>query len=76
MEGLAVARSLNGGRGVIGFVLVAVFAKIFRNRLLLRTVEVGTSVLDATPVSIAVVTLGRLAVRPASAPQPRRPPVC
>jgi uncharacterized membrane protein YbhN (UPF0104 family) len=35
-RGLAVLRSLNGGSRVIGFVLVAVFAQILRNWLLLH----------------------------------------
>jgi hypothetical protein len=49
---------------VIGFVLVAVFAQIFRNWLLLRAVGVDASIFDATAVLIAVVTLGQLPVGP------------
>jgi hypothetical protein len=63
-KGQAVVRSLNGGGRVIGFVLVAVFAQIFRNWLLLRAVGVDASVFDATAVLIAVVTLGQLPVGP------------
>jgi uncharacterized membrane protein YbhN (UPF0104 family) len=42
-SGLAVLRSLNGGSRVVGFVLVAVFAQILRNWLLLRGVGVDAS---------------------------------
>ena len=44
-RGLAVLRSLHGGSRVIGFVLVAVFAQIFRNWLLLHAVGVDASLL-------------------------------
>jgi uncharacterized membrane protein YbhN (UPF0104 family) len=63
-RGLAVLRSLGGGSRVVGFVLVAVFAQIFRNRLLLHAVGVDASLFDATAVLIAVVTLGQLPVGP------------
>jgi uncharacterized membrane protein YbhN (UPF0104 family) len=63
-RGLAVLRSLNGGSRVVGFVLVAVFAQIFRNWLLLHEVGVDASLLDATAVLIAVVTLAQLPVGP------------
>jgi uncharacterized membrane protein YbhN (UPF0104 family) len=63
-RGLAVLRSLNGGSRVIGFVLVAVFAQIFRNWLLLHAVGVDASIFDATAVLIAVVTLAQLPVGP------------
>jgi len=63
-RGLAVLRSLNGGGRVVGFVLVAVFAQIFRNWLLLREVGVDASLFDATAVLIAVVTLAQLPVGP------------
>jgi hypothetical protein len=52
-RGLAVLRSLNGGSRVIGFVLVAVFAQIFRNWLLLDAVGVDASIFHATAVLIA-----------------------
>ena len=64
-RGLAVLRSLNGGRRVVGFVLIAVFCQIARNWLLLHAVGVDASVLDATAVLIALVTLGQLPVGPA-----------
>jgi uncharacterized membrane protein YbhN (UPF0104 family) len=63
-RGLTVLRSLNGGSRVIGFVLVAVFAQIFRNWLLLHAVGVDASLFDATAVLIAVVTLAQLPVGP------------
>jgi hypothetical protein len=61
-RGLAVLRSLNGGSRVLGFVLAAVFAQIFRNWLLLHAVGVDASFFDAIAVLIAVVTLGQLPV--------------
>lgn len=63
-RGLAVLRSVAGGARVVGFVLVAVFAQILRNWILLRAVGVDASIFDATAVLIAVVTLGQLPVGP------------
>jgi uncharacterized membrane protein YbhN (UPF0104 family) len=63
-RGLAVLRSLGGGSRVVGFVLIAVVAQILRNWILLRAVGVDASLLDATAVLIAVVTLGQLPVGP------------
>jgi uncharacterized membrane protein YbhN (UPF0104 family) len=63
-RGLAVLRSLRGGSRVVAFVLVAVFAQIFRNWILLRGVGVDASIFDATAVLIAVVTLSQLPVGP------------
>ncbi len=63
-RGLAVLRSRQGGSRVVGFVLVAVFAQILRNWLLLRAVGVDASLFDAIAVLIAVVTLGQLPVGP------------
>jgi uncharacterized membrane protein YbhN (UPF0104 family) len=63
-RGLAVLRSLSGGGRVVGFVLVAVFAQIFRNWLLLHAVGVDASIFDATAVLIALVTLAQLPVGP------------
>lgn len=48
-SGLAVLRSLDGRTRVVALVLVAVFAQIGRNWLMLRAVGVDASVLDATP---------------------------
>jgi uncharacterized membrane protein YbhN (UPF0104 family) len=63
-RGLSVLRSLGGGSRVVGFVLVAVVAQILRNWILLRAVGVDASLLDATAVLIALVTLGQLPVGP------------
>lgn len=59
-SGLAVMHSLDGRYRLVGFVLVAVFAQIARNWLLLNAVGVDASVFDAIAVLIAVVTLGQL----------------
>jgi uncharacterized membrane protein YbhN (UPF0104 family) len=64
-RGLAVIRSTRGGIRVVAWVLVAVFAQIFRNWLLLHAVGVDASFFDAIAVLIAVVTLGQLPVGPA-----------
>jgi uncharacterized membrane protein YbhN (UPF0104 family) len=63
-RGLAVLRRLGHGSRVVGFVLVAVFAQILRNWLLLHAVGVDASLLDATAVLIALVTLSQLPVGP------------
>ena len=62
--GLAVLRKLRGGSRVVGFVLLAVFAQIFRNWLTLHAVGVDASFFDAIAVLIAVVTLAQLPVGP------------
>lgn len=59
-KGLAVMRSLRGQARLVAFVLVAVFAQIARNWLLLHAVGIDASVFDAIAVLIAVVTLGQL----------------
>jgi hypothetical protein len=63
-RGLAIVRSLSSGSRLIGFVLVAVFAQIFRNWMLLHAVGVDASFFDAIAVLIAVVTLAQLPVGP------------
>jgi uncharacterized membrane protein YbhN (UPF0104 family) len=63
-NGLAVLRSWRGGGLVFAFVLVAVFAQIFRNWMLLHAVGVHASFLDAIAVLIALVTLSQLPVGP------------
>jgi uncharacterized membrane protein YbhN (UPF0104 family) len=63
-KGLAVLRSLRGGSLVVAFVLVAVFAQIFRNWMLLHAVGVDASFFDAIAVLIALVTLSQLPVGP------------
>jgi hypothetical protein len=59
-SGLAVLRTLDGRARLAGFVLIAVFAQIARNWLLLHAVGVDASLFDAVAVLIAVVTLGQL----------------
>jgi uncharacterized membrane protein YbhN (UPF0104 family) len=63
-RGLAVLRKLRGGSRVVGFVLVAVFAQIFRNWMMLHAVGVDASFLDSIAVLIAVVSLAQLPVGP------------
>jgi uncharacterized membrane protein YbhN (UPF0104 family) len=63
-KGLTVLRRLRSGSRVIGFVLVAVFAQIFRNWMLLHAVGVHASFFDAIAVLIAVVTLSQLPTGP------------
>ena len=63
-KGLAIIRSLARGSRLIAFVLVAVFAQILRNWLLLHAVGVDASLFDAVAVLIAVVTLAALPVGP------------
>jgi uncharacterized membrane protein YbhN (UPF0104 family) len=63
-RGLAIVRSTNHGIRLVGFVLIAVFAQILRNWLLLRAVGVDASLFDAIAVLIAVVTLGQLPIGP------------
>ena len=63
-SGLAILRSLRGGVGVVGLVLIAVFAQIARNWLMLQALGVDASVLDAVAVLIAMVMLSQLPVGP------------
>jgi hypothetical protein len=63
-SGLAVLRSLNGRSRVIALVLIAVFAQIARNWMMLHAVGVDASVLDAIAVLIAMVILSQLPVGP------------
>jgi uncharacterized membrane protein YbhN (UPF0104 family) len=63
-RGLAVLRSLRGRNRVVLLVLVAVFAQIGRNWLMLHAVGVNASVFDATAVLIAMVTLSQLPIGP------------
>jgi uncharacterized membrane protein YbhN (UPF0104 family) len=63
-KGLAVLRSVRGGGRVIAFVLVAVFAQIFRNWIMLHAVGVDASFFDAIAVLIAGVTHGQLPLGP------------
>jgi len=63
-SGLAILRSLHGRNVVIALILVAVFSQIARNWLMLQAVGVDASLLDATAVLIAMVTLSQLPVGP------------
>jgi uncharacterized membrane protein YbhN (UPF0104 family) len=63
-SGLAVLRSAHGRSGIVVLVVVAVFAQIARNWLMLDAVGVHASVFDATAVLIAMVTLSQLPVGP------------
>jgi hypothetical protein len=63
-SGLAVLRSLSGRNTVIALVLVAVFAQIARNWLMLQALGVDASILDATAVLIAMVTFSQLPIGP------------
>ncbi len=63
-RGLAVLRSIGAGGRVVAFVLVAVFAQIFRNWMLLHAVGVDASFLDSVALLIAVVVLGTLPIGP------------
>jgi len=63
-RGLAVLRSQRGGGRMIAFVLVAVLSQVARNWLLLNSVGMHASFLDAVAVLIAVVTLAQLPVGP------------
>jgi uncharacterized membrane protein YbhN (UPF0104 family) len=63
-SGLAVLRNAQGRGAIFALVLVAVFAQIARNWLMLEAVGVHASVFDATAVLIAMVTLSQLPVGP------------
>jgi uncharacterized membrane protein YbhN (UPF0104 family) len=66
-RGLAVARRLGHGSRLIGFVLVAVFAQILRNWLLLHAVGVNPSLFDAVAVLITLSTISQLPIGPGAA---------
>ncbi|MDW5596868.1 lysylphosphatidylglycerol synthase domain-containing protein [Conexibacter stalactiti] len=63
-RGLLVVRSLRGGSRLVALVLVAVFAQIARNWMLLHAVGVDASLFDAIAVLIAVSTLSQLPIGP------------
>ncbi len=62
--GVAVLSSVRGRTGMVLLVLVAVFAQITRNWLMLHAVGVDASLPDATAVLIAMVVLSQLPVGP------------
>jgi hypothetical protein len=63
-SGLAVLRSAQGRSGIVALVLLAVFAQIARNWIMLQAVGVDASVFDATAALIAMVVLSQLPVGP------------
>jgi uncharacterized membrane protein YbhN (UPF0104 family) len=63
-QGLAVLHRLSDGRRLFGLVLIAVFAQIARNWLLLHAVGVDASIFDSIAVLIAMVAIGQLPVGP------------
>lgn len=63
-SGLAVLRNSRGRITTLALVLVAVFAQIVRNWLMLQAVGVDASVFDATAVLIAMVVLAQLPIGP------------
>jgi uncharacterized membrane protein YbhN (UPF0104 family) len=63
-KGLAVLRSLRGRNRIVLLILVAVFAQILRNWMMLHAVGVDASLFDATAVLIAMVTLSQLPIGP------------
>jgi uncharacterized membrane protein YbhN (UPF0104 family) len=65
-RGLQVMRSLDGSAKIVGLILVATFAQILRNWLVLHAVGVDVSVFDATAVLIAQVTLAQLPLGPST----------
>lgn len=65
-KGLAILRGRRDGVVLVAFVLVAVFAQIGRNWLLLNAVGVDASVFDATAVLIAMTVFSQLPLGPSS----------
>src|SRR4051812_25100064 len=65
-RGLNVMRSLDGSTRIVALILVATFAQIARNWLVLHAVGVDVSVFDATAVLIAQVTLAQLPLGPST----------
>jgi hypothetical protein len=64
LRGLAVLRDNDRHAAILAIVLIAVFAQIARNWLLLNAVGVGASPLDATALLIAQITLSQLPLGP------------
>jgi uncharacterized membrane protein YbhN (UPF0104 family) len=65
-NGLAVLRKLRGGGRLVAFVLVAVFAQVARNWMLLHAVGVDATLFDAIAVLIAMVVLTQLPIGPST----------
>src|SRR4051812_29229517 len=64
LRGLAVLRAHDRHAAIVAIVLVAVFAQIARNWLLLHAVGVDASVFDATAVLIGLIALAQLPLGP------------
>src|SRR4051794_10871122 len=71
--GLAVLRSADGRIRVTALVLIAVFAQIARNWLVLRALGVDASIFDATAVLIAMGVLSQLPLGPTVGARRGRP---
>jgi uncharacterized membrane protein YbhN (UPF0104 family) len=65
-KGLAALGSIRGEARILGLVLVATFAQIARNWLVLHALGVDASVFDAIAVLIAMVTFSQLPVGPSA----------
>ena len=65
-RGLHVLRNLQGSSAIVGLILIATFAQITRNWLVLHAVGVDASIFDATAVLIAQVTLAQLPLGPST----------
>ena len=63
-SGLAVLRSMNGRYRIVGLILLATFAQIARNYIVIRALGVEASVFDAIAVLILQVTLTQLPIGP------------
>jgi uncharacterized membrane protein YbhN (UPF0104 family) len=63
-QGLRILHTLRDGRTLFLLVLIAVFAQIARNWLLLHAVGVDASIFDSIAVLIAMVAIGQLPVGP------------
>jgi uncharacterized membrane protein YbhN (UPF0104 family) len=62
--GLAVLRSMDGSWRVIGLILIATFAQIARNWLMLHALGVDATVFDAIAILILQVSLSQLPIGP------------
>lgn len=63
-QGLRILHTLRDGRTLLLIMLIAVFAQIARNWLLLHAVGVDASIFDSIAVLIAMVAIGQLPVGP------------
>ncbi len=64
IRGLAVLKTYDRHAAILAIILIAVFAQIARNWLLLNAVGVSASPLDATALLIAQITLSQLPLGP------------